>query len=108
MPFYAFEVVRSRERQTALHKIGVSNAPAGQSPHNYGFAVDIVHSDRHWNLTNKEWWVIGQIGIEVARRQKVPVRWGGDWDGDGDIYDNRLFDPAHWEIANWRKLTLVQ
>lgn len=24
--------------------------------------------------------------------------WGGDWDGDGDYTDQKLFDPVHWEI----------
>jgi peptidoglycan L-alanyl-D-glutamate endopeptidase CwlK len=26
------------------------------------------------------------------------LRWGGDWDGDGDLADNRLYDRPHVEL----------
>ena len=28
------------------------------------------------------------------------LRWGGDWDGDGDFRDNRLWDPWHFELES--------
>lgn len=27
------------------------------------------------------------------------IRWGGDWDGDGDYHDNGLWDPWHFELV---------
>ena len=34
----------------------------------------------------------------IAKQLNVPVRWGGDWDSDGDIKDNGFDDLVHIEI----------
>ena len=31
---------------------------------------------------------------------KHRLRWGGDWDRDGDLTDNILFDGPHFEIIS--------
>lgn len=95
-PFIAFEMYRSNERQNRLLKQGVTKAKGGSSPHNYGMAVDVVHSKRFWDLTRTEWDIIGAIGKEVARKLGIKVEWGGDWD---------FYDPAHWQLAEWRAKT---
>ena len=95
IPLYAFEFYRSNVRQDRLREMGVSKAAAEQSPHNWGCAVDMVHSTLYWDLTPKQWAVIGAIGKEVARKLKIKVVWGGDW---------KFYDPAHWELAHWRDL----
>ena len=95
-PMFPFEFYRSPERQARLKKQGVSNAGPGSSPHQWGLAVDIVHFGRYWDLTRKEWEIIGAIGKEVARRRNIPIIWGGDF--------KSLWDPAHWEIAHWREI----
>ena len=96
-PFYAFELFRSGKRQDELKLQGRSKAGAGSSPHNYGCAVDIVHTYRYWDLTTKEWAVIGAIGKEVARKRHIKIVWGGDWS---------FYDPAHWELEDWRERVL--
>lgn len=93
IPMFAFEFYRSGERQDELKQQGRSKAGAGSSPHNYGCAVDIVHYPRFWDLTPKQWAVIGAIGKEVARKANIPISWGGEWN---------FYDPAHWELADWR------
>lgn len=95
IPIWAFEFMRTKKRQNELYKNGRSKAKAGKSPHQYGMAVDIVHATRAWNLTKKEWDVIGQIGHEIARMRKLNIEWGGDW---------QFYDPAHWQIKKWRDL----
>lgn len=95
IPLWAFEFVRSKKRQDALQAKGRSKARGGQSPHQYGMAVDIVHASRAWNLTKKEWDVLGSIGKEIARKRNLKMEWGGDW---------KFYDPAHWQIKNWRDL----
>lgn len=102
IPMQVFELYRSHERQENLKAQGRSNAGAGKSPHQYGCAVDIISSRHGWNYTDRQWELIGVIGREVARKMNLKIVWGGDWDGDGDIYDNRLFDAAHWELKDWR------
>lgn len=93
LPFFVHELLRSRERQNALFKQGVTKARFGQSSHNFGLGVDIVHYGRYWDLTPKEWAIVGVIGKEVARKRGVSVVWGGDWS---------FYDPAHWELADWK------
>lgn len=108
IPFFAHNMVRTAEEQDALKVAGVSRAGAGFSPHNYGMAVDLIHSIHGWELDRHSWQIIGHIGKEVAERLKIPIRWGGDWDDDGQIVlddpNESLWDPAHWELADWREL----
>ena len=35
---------------------------------------------------------------EIADYLSIPIRWGGDWDGDGDITEHKLKDFVHIEI----------
>lgn len=93
LPFFAHNMVRTAAEQTELYVRNVSKARAGRSPHNFGCAVDIVHSVRAWNLTKLEWQLIGHIGKEVAALNHIKIVWGGDWD---------FYDPAHWELKDWR------
>lgn len=93
-PFFVFEYYRDPIRQDRLFNQGVSKARGGQSPHNYGLACDLVHATRYWDLTRREWAVVGAIGKEVARRMKLKIEWGGDWN---------FYDPAHWQMAGWKK-----
>lgn len=36
--------------------------------------------------------------LMVARRQGIPIRWGGDWNLNWDTYDNHFDDLLHWEL----------
>ena len=95
VPMFAHCFFRSDVDQSSLFVRGVSKARAGESPHNYGLAVDIVHGTKAWDLTRKQWDLVGHVGKEVARQLGLEVEWGGDW---------RFYDPAHWELANWRDI----
>lgn len=35
----------------------------------------------------------------VAADLGIKIRWGGDWDGDGDTLEHALRDLDHWELA---------
>lgn len=93
-PMFVVQGFRSWHEQAALLERGVTRAGPGQSAHNHGMAVDVIHFKRGWNLTRKEWAVIGAVGKDVARRLNLAVTWGGDWS---------FWDPAHWELADWRE-----
>lgn len=95
VPMFCSELWRTPERQDELFRKQTSKAKAGQSPHNYGCAVDLVHSIHGWNLTDKEWEVVGHVGKELAKARGLKLVWGGDW---------KFYDPAHWEIENWREI----
>lgn len=93
VPMFAHNMVRTTTQQQELFVRGVSNAKGFDSPHPNGCAVDIVHSTRAWNLTKPEWSILGHIGKELASQNGFKLVWGGDWS---------FYDPAHWELANWR------
>jgi len=37
--------------------------------------------------------------LTVARDLGVNIRWGGDWDKDGDVYDQTFDDLVHFELV---------
>lgn len=95
VPMFASEVIRTPERQEDLYALGTTKARAGQSPHQYGCAADIVHSVHGWDLDQKAWALIGHVGKELAAQRGLKVIWGGDWN---------FYDPAHWELKEWREV----
>lgn len=96
VPMYAHCVIRPYDEQLRVFQEGHSkDSPAdGMWPHR-AFAADIVHSVRQWNLTKKEWAIIGHTGKELAKSHGLKVEWGGDW---------RFYDPAHWQVIGWKLL----
>lgn len=94
IPIFSHCVVRDEDEQMRLYSQGRSKAVFGRSPHNYGMATDLVHGTRAWNLERAEWDFLGVLGKEVARKRGIKVEWGGDWE---------FYDPAHWELLDWRK-----
>jgi hypothetical protein len=96
VPLFAHNMVRTAAEQTELYVRGVSKAKAGQSPHNFGCAVDIIHGRKAWDMDKKSWSIIGHIGKELAAQRGLKVEWGGDW---------KFYDPAHWQLESWRELS---
>lgn len=99
IPMFAHSIVRDPDEQNALFVRGVSLAKGDKSPHVHGLAVDLVHGTLAWNLPRACWEIIGHVGLEVASQAGVEVVWGGSW--------RRLWDPAHWELADWRSRVLI-
>lgn len=96
VPMFAHCVVRSLAEQTARFVQGNSKAKAGQSPHNYGLAVDLIHGIWAWQIADESWRVIGHIGKEIAAQNGLKLTWGGDF--------KNLWDPAHWELTDWKSI----
>lgn len=88
---------RSWEQQAELHAKGVGTRP-GNSAHNFGMALDVIHMRRAWEQMPKQGWqLLGAMGKEVARKQGLQITWGGDF--------KSRYDPAHWELTDWHKRT---
>jgi hypothetical protein len=101
IPAFSHCIMRGDEQQLRLYQKGVSKALPGQSPHKYGCALDVIHSIHGWNLPDSDkgreskcWEVMRHIGFEVADSIGVEMVNGGDFES--------LWDPAHWELKNWR------
>lgn len=102
VPMFAFEVLRTPERQDALQGMGFSKVKADKAAHPRGCAVDIVHSGKAWALTDRQWLIVGHVGKELAKAKGIKITWGGDWKPNANGVG---WDPAHWEITGY--LTLV-
>ena len=88
---------RSQERQAKLRAEGKSKVQI--SKHNYrpSLAVDVAPYPIDWEDTER-FIEFGLYVLQVARDLGLSIRWGGDWDGDGDISDQNFNDYVHFEI----------
>jgi hypothetical protein len=94
MDMKIFEMHRSFEKQEEYYARGASKARYGQSPHNWGMAVDIIDRRRGWDLSENEWAIFGAIVKSVSEKTRIPVDWGGDW---------KFYDPAHIQLRHWKQ-----
>lgn len=102
VPLYVHTAKRTKEEQRRLFEKGRSQLNT-VGAHTKGYAVDIVHSFYHWDMTEREWAWLHELGKDVARMRQCPMyqrqTWGGKW---------RFYDPAHWEMTGWRDLPEVK
>lgn len=102
---------RGEDVQTDAFLTGASTKPWPESKHNYinqethipeSLAVDfapwIPGMGIPWKDTHA-FAVIGGILIAVADDMGVKVRYGGDWDMDGQTTDQTLMDWGHIELV---------
>lgn len=96
-PFEVFEGRRTLATQKKYVKNGVSKTL--NSRHLVGLAVDLVPL-----IAGKLMWAapacikISQAMEQAAIELGIAIRWGGDWDRDGDWQDERFFDGPHFEL----------
>jgi len=100
IPVHASEIIRTPQRQKQLYEDGFSKAVGAKAPHPYGCAVDIIHSRKGWNLSQKQWELIGKLGKELAIQRGIAITWGGDWP---PLKEKVGWDPAHWQLTHWRQ-----
>jgi peptidoglycan L-alanyl-D-glutamate endopeptidase CwlK len=63
-------------------------------------AVDLALVRRgaiDWNASQDWYYIAGLIRV-IASQKGVEVRWGGDWDGDGDFKEEKFKDLPHFEL----------
>jgi len=89
------EGLRSEQRQEKLLKEGSTKTKF--SKHITGKAVDLAPYPIDWEDRDRFHYMGGMIRGS-AKQLNVNVRWGGDWDGDGETKDNKFDDLVHVEI----------
>lgn len=102
IPLYVHSALRGKAEQDRAVAAGNSKAAYPSSAHNIGEAVDIVHGVFHWEMSRQEWallHVLGRLALErvnarLNKDDKLSLTWGGDF--------KSLYDPAHWEITDFR------
>jgi|TARA_R100001530_G_scaffold32972_1_gene25861 hypothetical protein len=96
MDITVIEGVRSKKRQAELLKKGATKVK--YSKHMEGKAVDVAPYPIQWK-DRERFHYMGGIVRGVASQMGVKVRWGGDWDSDGEIKDNNFDDLVHIELV---------
>ena len=63
-------------------------------------AVDIIPFPFHAAMWKQRepWQRIADVVLQCADELGVNMRWGGDWDGDGQTKDERFFDGPHFQL----------
>ena len=91
------EGLRSAERQKELLAKGATKVK--YSKHMEGKAVDLAPYPIDWENRDGFYYMGGMIR-GIAKQMGVDIRFGGDWDSDGDTKDNSFDDLVHIEIKN--------
>lgn len=97
MDVTVIEGLRSAERQEELLAKGATKVK--YSKHMEGKAVDICPYPIDWDDRDRFHYMGGMIRA-IAKQLNVNVRWGGDWDSDGEVKDNNFDDLVHIEIKD--------
>ena len=90
---------RSKERQNKLYdekrtKVRYPNGRHNSSPSK---AVDVTPYPVDWEDRERQTLFAGFV-LGIARGMGYKLRWGGDWDQDFQVMDNRFDDFPHFEI----------
>ena len=95
------EGVRSTEKQQEYFKKGKSKIDGikKKGQHQIGKAVDLAPYPIDWNDRDRFYYMGGMLR-GIAHEMGVKIRWGGDWDGDGEIKDNSFDDLVHVELID--------
>tara|TARA_R100000152_G_C6758953_1_gene182863 strand:+ start:887 stop:1267 length:381 start_codon:yes stop_codon:yes gene_type:complete len=97
MDVTVIEGLRSAERQKELLAKGATKVK--YSKHMEGKAVDIAPYPIDWNDRERFHYMGGMVR-GIAKALNLNIRWGGDWDSDGEIKDNKFDDLVHIEIKS--------
>ena len=97
---------RSKADQDAAVRGGNSKTPWPKSKHNpvVSLAVDVGPFDRparpiDWGDLYRMNFFAGVV-LGIAKIRGIPIRWGGDWDGDTHVQDNVFDDLVHFELIS--------
>ena len=89
------EGVRSKERQEELLEKGATKVK--YSRHMSGKAVDLAPYPIDWDDRERFHYMGGML---IGHQLGLKLRWGGDWDSDGEIKDNSFDDLVHIELRD--------
>ena len=90
---------RSKERQNRLYDEGKTKVryPNGRHNADPSLAVDVTPYPVDWEDRERQTLFAGVV-LGIARGLGIRIRWGGDWDMDFDVQDNKFDDFPHFEL----------
>ena len=103
--------IREEEEQNHMFESGHSRCKWPESKHNallpeLSSAVDVAPyyvEEPHirWNKKSLwRWYYFGGIVLGIADMLQISIRWGGDWDRDTYVRDQKFNDLPHFELFN--------
>ena len=101
---------RNEEEQNAMFLSKASKKQWPDSKHNHtdgeghpmSLAIDLapyINNTIPWNSNGQFYYMSGWVMAE-AKLLEIPLRWGGDWDSDGNIGDQTFNDLGHFELVD--------
>ena len=95
---------RGKERQNQLFDEGKTKVlfPDGRHNSDPSRAVDVTPYPVNWKDRERQTLFAGFV-IGVANQLGIKLRWGGDWDMDFQVMDNRFDDFPHFELQKSEK-----
>jgi len=90
---------REKDRQNKLYEEGKTKVkyPNGRHNRQPSSAVDVTPYPVDWKDRERQTLFAGFV-IGVASQMNINLRWGGDWDQDFQVVDNRFDDFPHFEL----------
>lgn len=91
---------RNEEQQEAAHAAGNSQVQWPDSTHNSdpSEGIDVAPYPIAWDDRERFTLLAGMI-LMAAWDMGIDLRWGGDWDRDTEVKDNKFDDLGHFELA---------
>ena len=95
------EGYRDERRQNKLFQEGKTKVqyPMGRHNSSPSRAVDVTPYPVDWDDRERQTLFAGFV-LGIARSMDIRLRWGGDWDMDFKVMDNRFDDFPHFELRN--------
>ena len=90
---------RGRNEQDIAYESGHSKVKWPNGKHNKkpSFAVDVAPYPIDWD--DRERFIYFGVFVKgCAYRMGISLRWGGDWDNDNQLSDNKFDDLVHFEL----------
>ena len=93
---------RGKEEQNRHWREGTSTLRWPNGNHNHYPSTAVDFQPYPVPKTKKKLWAalayIAGRAIEIGKRKGMTLRWGGDWDSDGDLTDQNFDDLYHLEV----------
>lgn len=98
--FMVLEGHRGQEAQDKAFRTGYSQVRWPNGKHNKvpSLAVDIAPYPIRWGDTERFVYFAGVI-MGIASQMGIKLRWGGDWNQDTEVRDERFRDWGHFELV---------
>lgn len=98
---------RSEKEQNKFFKMGLSKLKYPKSKHNKkpSLAVDVIPYPCDWKDREQFSYFAG-IVLGIAASKGINIRWGGDFNTNHDIGDDRFYDAPHFELVGVKRCKL--